>query len=193
MPREQKKDETKSKSGTPARRGDPREYKPKAMGEKKGGKGNIRKNREQRKKGQPSWKNVEQEVKQLNMRILQETPPSGVHYFKYKPNKANEEEDEKKDKDFDISQPKGKRRHHPILETPDKTKIKIRFNDLPLSRCTMNGLNKSKFIKMTEVQRSSILHALNGRDIVCSARTGSGKTLSYLIPVVEALYRARWT
>ena len=46
---------------------------------------------------------------------------------------------------------------------------------------------------MTEVQRSSILHALNGRDIVCSARTGSGKTLSYLIPVVECLYRERWT
>ena len=28
--------------------------------------------------------------------------------------------------------------------------------------------------------------------MVVSARTGSGKTLSYLIPVIEKLYRERW-
>ena len=28
---------------------------------------------------------------------------------------------------------------------------------------------------------------------MCCARTGSGKTLSYLIPLVECLYRKRWT
>jgi superfamily II DNA/RNA helicase len=42
---------------------------------------------------------------------------------------------------------------------------------------------------MTETQRACIPHALDGRDMVVCARTGSGKTLSYLIPVVEALYR----
>ena len=40
---------------------------------------------------------------------------------------------------------------HPIIETSDKQKIKIRFADLALSKCTQNGLFKSKFIKMTEV------------------------------------------
>ena len=80
-----------------------------------------------------------------------------------------------------------------VVETGDKSLIKIRFSDLPISKNTSSGLFKSKFIKMTEVQRSSIPHALAGRDIVCSARTGSGKTLSYLIPVVETLYRKRWT
>ena len=152
MPREPKAEAAKPKSGTPPRQGGKREYKPKAMGEKRGGKGGLRQNRDQRKKGQPSWRNVEQEVKQLEMRILQETPPSGVHYYKYKPTtKEDADVDEKKMDDFDISQPKGKKRHHPILETPDKSKIKIRFSDLPLSKCTQNGLNKSKFIKMTEV------------------------------------------
>ena len=80
-----------------------------------------------------------------------------------------------------------------LIETDDKTMIKIRFSDLPVSRCTISGLFKSKFIKMTEVQRASIPHALGGRDVICCARTGSGKTLSYLIPIVEKLYRQRWT
>jgi ATP-dependent RNA helicase DDX10/DBP4 len=79
-----------------------------------------------------------------------------------------------------------------VIETDDKTKIKIRFSDLPISRSSVTGLFKSKFVKMTEVQRASIMHSLAGRDVVCCARTGSGKTLSYLIPVVEKLYKARW-
>ncbi|MFO0131704.1 MAG: DEAD/DEAH box helicase [bacterium] len=41
---------------------------------------------------------------------------------------------------------------------------------------------------MTEIQRCCIPHALNGRDIMGCSRTGSGKTLSYLIPMVEKLY-----
>ena len=46
---------------------------------------------------------------------------------------------------------------------------------------------------MTETQRASLSHSLAGRDMVVCARTGSGKTLSYLIPVVEKLYRLRWS
>ena len=80
-----------------------------------------------------------------------------------------------------------------IQETNDKQKIKIRFSDLPISKSTVSGLFKSKFIKMTETQRASIPHALSGRDIIACARTGSGKTLSYLIPVVEKLYKEKWT
>jgi len=55
----------------------------KAFGEKKGGKGNKRTTKEQRKKGQPKWKNVVNEIEQLESRILEETPPSGVMYYKY--------------------------------------------------------------------------------------------------------------
>jgi len=44
---------------------------------------------------------------------------------------------------------------------------------------------------MTETQRAVIPHAIANRDMVICARTGSGKTLCYLIPVIEKLYRER--
>lgn len=80
-----------------------------------------------------------------------------------------------------------------IEETSDKSKVKIRFSDLPISKATLGGLFKAKFVKMTETQRAALPHAIAGRDMVVCARTGSGKTLSYLIPVVEALYKKRWS
>lgn len=42
---------------------------------------------------------------------------------------------------------------------------------------------------MTDIQRKAIPLALKGHDILGAAKTGSGKTLSFLIPVLENLYR----
>jgi ATP-dependent RNA helicase DDX10/DBP4 len=42
---------------------------------------------------------------------------------------------------------------------------------------------------MTDVQSKAIPLALQGHDILGAAKTGSGKTLSFLIPVLENLYR----
>src|SRR4051794_6011842 len=42
---------------------------------------------------------------------------------------------------------------------------------------------------MTDVQAKSIPLALKGHDILGAAKTGSGKTLSFIIPVLENLYR----
>lgn len=44
-----------------------------------------------------------------------------------------------------------KMQKHKVLETDDKQKIKIRFQDLPISKVSTSGLFKSKFVKMTEV------------------------------------------
>ena len=57
----------------------------------------------------------------------------------------------------------------------------------------MSGLFKSKFVKLTDVQRAAIPHAIAARDVVVCARTGSGKTLCYLLPIVERLFQERWT
>ncbi|KAJ7701863.1 P-loop containing nucleoside triphosphate hydrolase protein [Mycena rosella] len=45
---------------------------------------------------------------------------------------------------------------------------------------------------MTEIQTQSLPVSLKGKDVLGAARTGSGKTLSFLVPVLEILYRQKW-
>ena len=47
-------------------------------------------------------------------------------------------------------------------------------------------------MKMTDIQIQSIPVCLQCKDVLGAARTGSGKTLSFLIPVLEILYRKKW-
>eukprot|EP00798_Chlamydomonas_sp_ICE-L_P024608 gene24607-10227_t len=67
------------------------------------------------------------------------------------------------------------------------------FDDLPLSQYTKDALHSSGFVTLTAIQRAALPHALAGRDVLGAAKTGSGKTLSFLIPVVEKLYRSKWS
>nr|XP_023921473.1 DEAD-box ATP-dependent RNA helicase 32 [Quercus suber]POE99085.1 dead-box atp-dependent rna helicase 32 [Quercus suber] len=67
-----------------------------------------------------------------------------------------------------------------------------RFDQLPLSKKTVDGLRDAGYVEMTDVQRATLPHALCGRDILGAAKTGSGKTLAFVIPVLEKLYRGTW-
>eukprot|EP00756_Hemistasia_phaeocysticola_P004405 Hpha_TRINITY_DN1278_c0_g1::TRINITY_DN1278_c0_g1_i1::g.44914::m.44914/K14776/DDX10, DBP4; ATP-dependent RNA helicase DDX10/DBP4 len=67
-----------------------------------------------------------------------------------------------------------------------------RFDELPISSRTVRGLGVGKFESMTKVQQLSIPVALTGRDMLCAAKTGSGKTLSFIVPTIELLYRKNW-
>ncbi|KAL0208194.1 hypothetical protein P9112_010781 [Eukaryota sp. TZLM1-RC] len=67
------------------------------------------------------------------------------------------------------------------------------FEDLGLSAPTLKGLQSNKFHCPTQIQRSSIPPALEGRDLLATAETGSGKTLAFLLPILERLYEKQWT
>ena len=58
---------------------------------------------------------------------------------------------------------------------------------------TSKGLDASHFKTLTDIQSKAVPLALKGRDILGAAKTGSGKTLSFLVPVLENLYRQKWT
>lgn len=59
---------------------------------------------------------------------------------------------------------------------PDPKEIKS-FDNFPLSKRTRKGLIDNKFRVPTEIQKQSIGLALQGKDILGAAQTGSGKTL----------------
>ncbi|RKF72593.1 ATP-dependent RNA helicase HAS1 [Golovinomyces cichoracearum] len=67
-----------------------------------------------------------------------------------------------------------------------------KFSELNLSEKTMKAIEDMKFESMTEIQRRGIPPLLAGRDVLGAAKTGSGKTLSFLIPAVEMLYSLRF-
>lgn len=56
---------------------------------------------------------------------------------------------------------------------------------------TLRALADQGFVRPTLVQEKSIPLALDGRDILCKASTGSGKTIAYCLPVVERVLAAR--
>jgi ATP-dependent RNA helicase RhlE len=63
------------------------------------------------------------------------------------------------------------------------------FSEFALSPALLKRLESNKFVTPTPVQAAALPPALENRDVLATAQTGTGKTLSYLIPVVERLAR----
>lgn len=63
------------------------------------------------------------------------------------------------------------------------------FTELPLSAALQQKLAAAKFTIPTPVQALAIPPALAGKDILGTAQTGTGKTLAFLIPIIEMLRR----
>jgi ATP-dependent RNA helicase RhlE len=61
------------------------------------------------------------------------------------------------------------------------------FSELPLSLYTQERLSLAKFSTPTPIQAAAIPQALAGKDVLATAQTGTGKTLAFLIPVIERL------
>src|SRR3979411_1425288 len=61
------------------------------------------------------------------------------------------------------------------------------FSELNLCAALRNNLDKNEFLIPTPVQAQSIPPIKEGRDVVATAQTGTGKTLAFSIPIIEAL------
>src|ERR1022692_2667621 len=61
------------------------------------------------------------------------------------------------------------------------------FTELPLSAALQQKLAAAQFITLTPIQARAISPALEGKDVIGTAQTGTGKTLAFLIPILEML------
>ena len=59
--------------------------------------------------------------------------------------------------------------------------------DLPVHHKIVNRLTEKGLESLTEVQEQTILPAMQGKDIMASSKTGSGKTFAFLIPLLHRL------
>jgi ATP-dependent RNA helicase RhlE len=64
------------------------------------------------------------------------------------------------------------------------------FTELPLSPYTQERLSSLKFSIPTPVQAAAIPQGLAGNDVLATAQTGTGKTLAFLIPIIERLLQS---
>ena len=61
------------------------------------------------------------------------------------------------------------------------------FTELPLSAQLQQKLAAAQFMTLTPIQARAISPALEGKDVIGTAQTGTGKTLAFLIPILEML------
>ena len=62
-----------------------------------------------------------------------------------------------------------------------------RFDSLALSAATLENLRRLGYIEMTAVQAASLPEALQGRDVIAQAKTGSGKTAAFSLALLAKL------
>lgn len=63
------------------------------------------------------------------------------------------------------------------------------FQELGIDARLVAGLAEMQISTLTGIQEKSIPAILARHDVLCAAQTGTGKTLSYLVPLVEQLLR----
>tara|TARA_B100001093_G_scaffold139471_1_gene132050 strand:- start:1748 stop:3028 length:1281 start_codon:yes stop_codon:yes gene_type:complete len=63
----------------------------------------------------------------------------------------------------------------------------VNFDELGLSKEILSTINEIGYKKPTEIQKKAIPQILMGRDVLGCAQTGTGKTGSFVMPLVEIL------
>ena len=61
------------------------------------------------------------------------------------------------------------------------------FQELKINKSLQQALSETPFDKLTSIQEKSFSVIMSGADVVAIAQTGTGKTLAYLLPIIQLL------
>jgi len=61
------------------------------------------------------------------------------------------------------------------------------FSDLGLSQAIVKSVAEKGYTKPSPIQEKAIPHILEGKDLLASAQTGTGKTAGFTLPVLQHL------
>jgi len=78
---------------------------------------------------------------------------------------------------------------NPPSASPDETAPEPTFDALPLSAEVRRALDEMGYRSPTPVQRAVFEPAAEGKSLVVQARTGTGKTAAFALPIVDRLVR----
>jgi ATP-dependent RNA helicase RhlE len=67
------------------------------------------------------------------------------------------------------------------------------FSDLGISEALLKTLADRGYTEPTPIQEQAIPAVLFGKDVLGIAKTGSGKTASYVLPILQRMEQERWT
>ncbi|GMN42934.1 hypothetical protein TIFTF001_012133 [Ficus carica] len=62
-----------------------------------------------------------------------------------------------------------------------------RFDEFPVSPLSLKGIKDAGYEKMTVVQEATLPVILKGKDVLAKAKTGTGKTVAFLLPSIEVV------
>ncbi|PWZ21165.1 DEAD-box ATP-dependent RNA helicase 16 [Zea mays] len=71
----------------------------------------------------------------------------------------------------------------------EEEEVEVSFDELGLDEQLKRALRKKGILKATPIQREAIPLILEGKDVVAKAKTGSGKTFAYLLPLLHELLK----
>ncbi|KAG1367697.1 DEAD-box ATP-dependent RNA helicase 31 [Cocos nucifera] len=92
-------------------------------------------------------------------------------------------EEENRDDDEDITKARGRS----SVGENESHLSQTRFEQCSISLLSLKGVKAAGYERMTLVQEATLPLILEGKDVLAKAKTGTGKTLAFLLPAIEVI------
>ncbi|KAL8499705.1 hypothetical protein ACS0TY_019613 [Phlomoides rotata] len=100
----------------------------------------------------------------------------------------DDDEDEEEEEEVRAESEKGRVSSQIPKSSPQESDSYLsesRFDQCPISPLSLKGIQNAGYERMTMVQEATLPVILKGKDVLAKAKTGTGKTVAFLLPAIE--------